>query len=470
MQNGYTQQETWFWKRVLFTSVPLIVLFSAFAEWVLTDSPHNPLAVFAASAIAFLFALAGIRFIPSWMAAWSRKPWLPERSEVGRRSARKSRMHPMLQLLFYLALFRVFLFFLAYLLSQLQLGYAGGLLDSLGIWNQLGTDSQHYLNIAENGYVSVGDDRLLIVFLPLYPVLVRLFSFLFGNYLTSGLFVSNVCWVFAAYLLYELALLDTDRRTALRSLKYLCILPASFLFSAPLSDSLFLLLSVGSVFAARKRIYPLASAIGFLAAFTRMPGILLFAPVCFELVGEVIRDLPAHRNDARWKVHMAINALSLLLIPAGFLAYLYVNYSVTGNALIFLTYQRDHWHQQLGWFFGSMATIVNNATTAFTGNTHMLWGLWIPNIVSLFASLGIVVAAQNKLRASNVAYFLVYYAVCMGATWLLSAPRYLTAAYPLALALGALTQKKWVDRLATGICIALFILYLLAFVNQWYVY
>ena len=470
MQNGYTQQETWFWKRVLFTSVPLIVLFSAFAEWVLTDSPHNPLAVFIASAIAFLFALAGIRFIPQWMAAWSKKPWLPERRDIGRRSARKSRMHPMLQLLLYLALFRVFLFFLAYLLAQSQQGYAGGLLDGLGIWNQLGTDSQHYLNIAENGYVSVGDDRLLIVFFPLYPVLVRLFSFLFGNYLTSGLFVSNVCWVFAAYLLYELALLDTDRKTALRSLKYLCILPASFLFSAPLSDSLFLLLSVGSVFAARKRLYPVAGAVGFLAAFTRMPGILLFAPVCFEFVGEVIRESPTHRNDARWKLHTALNALSLLLIPAGFLAYLYVNYSVTGNALIFLTYQREQWHQQLGWFFSSMATLINNATTAFSGNARMLWGLWIPNIVSLFASLGIVVAAQNKLRASNVAYFLLYYAVCMGATWLLSAPRYLTAAYPLALALGALTQKKWADRLATGICIVLFLLYLLAFVNQWYVY
>ena len=88
----------------------------------------------------------------------------------------------------------------------------------------------------------------------------------------------------------------------------------------------------------------------------------------------------------------------------------------------------------------------------------------------ILASLGIVLAAQQKLRASNVAYFIAYYAVCMGATWLLSAPRYLTAAYPLALALGALTEKKWADRLATGVCILLFVLYLIAFVNQWYVY
>ncbi len=470
MQNTTPKQDAWFWKRVLFTSVPLIVLFSAFAVWVLTRAPHHPLAVAAAAVSAFLFALLGIRFIPQWMAAWSRKPWLPARAQEGRRSARKQRMHPMVQLLFYLALFRVLLFVLAYLLSLLQKGYAGGLIDSLGIWNQLGTDSQHYLNIAQNGYVSSGDDRLLIVFLPLYPYIVRAVNYIFQNYLVSGLFVSNLCWVFAAYLFYDLALLDTDRRGALRALKYLCILPASFLFSAPLSDSLFLLLSVSCIYAVRKNAYLLAGAVGFLAAFTRMPGILLFAPACFELVGTIIREPDARRRDPRWKWRTTGKALSLLLIPAGFLLYLYVNYRVTGNATMFLTCQSEHWHQQLGWFFGTTATIVNSAAGSFADNTRMLWGLWIPNLVFLFASLGIVIAAQNKLRASNVAYFIAYYAVCMGATWLLSAPRYLTAAYPLALALGALTEKKSVDRIVTIVCCALFVLYLLAFVNQWYVY
>jgi uncharacterized protein YqfA (UPF0365 family) len=85
---------------------------------------------------AFLFALLGIRFIPQWMAAWSRKPWLPERRAEGRRSGRRSRMHPFLQLVLYLALFRVFIFVLAYLLTLLQGDYTGGLLNHIGIWNQ----------------------------------------------------------------------------------------------------------------------------------------------------------------------------------------------------------------------------------------------------------------------------------------------------------------------------------------------
>ena len=470
MQNSNNKQIVWFWKRVLFTAVPLILLFAAFAEWVLTDAPKDPIAILAAAGSAFLFALLGIRFVPQWMAAWSKKPWLPAREQEGKRSARKQRMHPMVQLLFYLALFRVLLFVLAYALSLVKQTYTGGLFDSLGLWNQLGTDSQHYLNIAQNGYVATGDDRLLIVFFPLYPYLVRGVHFLIDNYLVSGLIVSNLCWVFAAYLLYELALMDTDKKGALRALKYLCILPASFLFSAPLSDSLFLLLSVACVYAVRKSIYPVAGIIGFLAAFTRMPGILLFAPACFELVGTIIRERPLKGRDSVWRLKMTGNALSLLLIPAGLLLYFYINYRVTGSATMFLTYQRENWHQQLGWFFNTMATQVSNATGSFATDIPMLWGLWIPNILYLFASLGIVIAAQNKLRASNVAYFIAYYAVCMGATWLLSAPRYLTAAYPLALSLGAITEKKVADRIATAICIVLFVLYLLAYVNQWYVY
>ena len=100
----------------------------------------------------------------------------------------------------------------------------------------------------------------------------------------------------------------------------------------------------------------------------------------------------------------------------------------------------------------------------------MAFGLWLPNIVYTLASLGIVIAAQKRLRASNTAYFIAYFTVTMGATWLLSGPRYLTACYPLALSLAALTRKRWADILASGLCIVGLCYYLFAFVNQWYVY
>ena len=457
-------------KRVLFTAVPLLLLLFFFARWALLTPPETPAALIAAALLTFLVALCGIRVIPAWRAAWSRQIWLPARPAEGKRSGRPARLHPTLKILLWLTLYRLALFALVYAVVLHQDGYNGGIFDNLYLWNRVGSDSRHYLNIAENWYAVSGDDRLLLVFMPLYPIVVRAFHYIFDNYLISGLFVSHVCCVFAGYVFYELALLDHDRDTAMRSLKYLCILPASFLLSAPLSDSLFLLLSVSCVYMMRKDRYLLSGIYGGLAAFTRAPGILLFAPVCFELVGRVLRELPENRQNTKWAWGVIGRVAAMLLSPCGFLLYLGVNESVSGDPFMFLTYQREHWHQQMGWFFASAATQADSALTTFSDNREMVLGLWAPNLVYLFASLGLVTAAQNKLRASHVAYFILYYGVCMGATWLLSAPRYLTACYPLALSLGVLTRKKWADTAATLLCTGLLLYYLYAFVNQWYVY
>ncbi len=468
--NRQTDNHVYFWKRVLFTTVPFLLLLIFYTRWLLLSAPDQVWAKLAAAAITFLFIVCGIRFIPQWMNAWSTRPWLPIRPVEGKRSARVARMHPFFSIIFALCAFRLALFVMAYLMTFRGGAYTGGVFDTLSVWNAPGTDSRHFLNIAENWYTAVGDDRMLIVFFPLYPILVRIANYAFGSYLTSGLFVSNLCCVFAGYVFYELALLDTDRKTALRSLKYLCILPASFLLSAPLSDSLLLLLSVCCVYFTRRRSYALAGFMGFFAAFTRLPGVLLLVPMLMEYVGCIVREHPRHRNDRTWLWHTVGDGLAMLLVPAGFLLYLYVNYSVTGNALMFLTYQQAHWHQSLGWFFSTAATQLENFLTSLAENREMAFGLWLPNLVSLFASLGIVTAAQNKLRASNVAYFIAYFAVCMGATWLLSAPRYLTACFPLAMALGTLTEDRRADILATILCCMLLVLYMLAYVNQWYVY
>ena len=94
MNPSELRQDKQYWKRVLFTSVPLIVLFAVFARWVLVSAPSDPLAILAASASAFLFAWMGIRFIPQWMAAWSRAPVLPARPMEGKRSGRSANLHP----------------------------------------------------------------------------------------------------------------------------------------------------------------------------------------------------------------------------------------------------------------------------------------------------------------------------------------------------------------------------------------
>ena len=60
--------------------------------------------------------------------------------------------------------------------------------------------------------------------------------------------------------------------------------------------------------------------------------------------------------------------------------------------------------------------------------------------------------------------------VAIGATWLLSAPRYLIALIPLPLALARLTRRPAVDALVSLVSGLLYLLYLYAFVMRWQVW
>ena len=458
-------------ERTLFTAAPLVALLLFFIRWAVADAPQNIESLLLAAAVLFLFALLGIRFIPVWMRAWSGAPEIDAHASDGKRSNRPQVMHPFFKIVFGLLLYRIALLVVAYLIAFERGSFTGGIFDSLSLWNPGSLDSRHYLYIAENWYAAAGDARLLIVFFPLYPLLVRMLNPIFESYLVSGMFVSNLCAVFSGYLLYELALLDHDRYTAMRTVKYLCILPAAILFTAPMSDSLFLLLSILTVYFARRKRYPVAAAFGFLAAFSRLLGILLLVPVLFEFIADIVRDKKNGASGTPYSLACLANGLSLLLIPMGLGLYLYINYRVSGNAFQFMVYEREHWSQQLGWFFASTATQTDFLLSALEeGDLAQVVGLWLPNLVFALGSLGLLAAAVKKLRASHTAYFIIYYLFGMGATWLLSAPRYLTALYPVSLALGVITDKRWADALLTVLCIAGLLIYLYAFIQRWDVY
>ncbi len=97
-------------------------------------------------------------------------------------------------------------------------------------------------------------------------------------------------------------------------------------------------------------------------------------------------------------------------------------------------------------------------------------GLWLPNLLSIFSSMIIMVIAVKKIRPSYTAYFIAYYVVAIGATWLLSAPRYLLTLFPIHIGLASMSEKRWVNRLLIVICIIISVVYAYMFVNRWQVW
>jgi hypothetical protein len=153
-------------------------------------------------------------------------------------------------------------------------GSLGRALGGLARW-----DGVWYLSIARSGYDGVSS---LAAFFPLYPLSVRAAA---GGaqsgapLLLAAYAVSALSFVVALVLLHRLVSLELGERYARPVLLLVAFWPASFFFSAPYSESLFLALSVGTFYAARTQRWPLAACLCAAATATRPTGLLLLLPL-----------------------------------------------------------------------------------------------------------------------------------------------------------------------------------------------
>lgn len=443
----------------IISSAGLTVMLVAFALW-WTHTPGISAAgrVCALVSAGLMTALC-LRFVPVWLRFWSRGalPDHPPQSDDGpdpRAACVK---------IFFVLLFVDASVLLCVFLLRRLLGYGESFTQSLQFWTC--ADSIHYLDIARDWYLSEGEwDRLVqLVFLPGYPVAVRAMAAVVGDYLYAALLVSALSFAGAGCVLYRLLRLDFGHEGALRGLKYACVTPGAFFFTAPMSDGLFLLLSLACIYLARRRKWALSCLLGALSSFTRSLGLALFVPVLFEMVRGAARSgPPAARRAARF--------LLLPLIPAGFGGYCLINCLVAGNPFKYMEYQSVHWGQNLGFFFNTAAYQLDNAVSSFSRDIHVFLGLWLPNLLCSFCALGVICLCVKRLRASYTAYFIGYYIVAIGATWLLSAPRYLASLFPITAALACLGENRRSDLIFTLLLAAFWALYLTAFVLRWQVW
>lgn len=431
----------------------LAVLAALFVLWCARTPGLSVPGGIAAGCSAALFAAVGLRFVPAWVRFWQRGDDAPAVS-----AAEPAHMGA-----------RIFAMLLALDLALLLLtwgirtlaGQPETLTQALEFWRCL--DSRHYLDIARDGYLAAGDhDRVVqLVFLPGYPLVVRAVMLLVPSDICAGLLTSALCFAGAGCVVYRLLRLDLPHRDAVRALRFLVLAPGCFFFAAPMSESLFLLLTAAALYLARTRRPILGGLCGAGAAFTRSLGLLLFVPLLWELVHDAVQR---RRVDAR-------QVVGALLVTLGFAAYCYINWRVAGNPFQFLIYQREHWNQCTGLFFSTAAYQTDYLLRCLrSGSWRDALGLWLPNLIACFAALGLLAAAAPKLRASQTAWFLAYYIVAVGATWLLSAPRYLLVLLPVPLALAQCAQKRTADRILTTLSALAALGYLIAFALRWQVW
>src|SRR5215211_813239 len=158
-------------------------------------------------------------------------------------------------------------------------GIAHVLVDPLRTW-----DGLWYRLIALEGYDFAQANA---AFWPLFPWTMRGLSEITGMTVdTAGYLIANACFLAALVLLYRLILLDFDVRIARATLWAIALFPTALFFSAVYTESTFLMLLVGSLYAARRGNWWVAGLVGALAALTRSYGVFLVAPLAVLFIQE----------------------------------------------------------------------------------------------------------------------------------------------------------------------------------------
>lgn len=321
---------------------------------------------------------------------------------------------------------------------------------SLSLWAHW--DGVWYSQIAVEGYAGRGEYST--GFFPLYPLLVRSFAEMFGGPLTLGaisfwgMLLSLLLLPFGLYFVYRIAEDGWSREVARRSVLILAFFPTSFFLNAAYTESLFLTLSAGALWAVRvRKDMLLACVFAALAAATRNVGIFLVAPLAIEWMRGI--------RDHRW------NGAYVVLVPSGLLSYMgYLAYRF-GDPLLFNAVQEEHWHRTLTdplTLFRNVSVesyeglrsmfappvLAETAVEGTLGRIHE--GIDAYNLLFLILAAILLVLGTRTLPLSMSVYaFLITIPTAFVGTPsnpLMGFPRYLLVAFPLFIVLGILLENR----------------------------
>lgn len=291
------------------------------------------------------------------------------------------------------------------------------------------TDAIHYLYLAEHGYQSSGEKANLIVFYPLYPLLIWLFKLILGSYVAAGLFVSWACWGGACVSMLELAAHRYDRPRAALAASLLALYPFSFFSMGVFTESVFLLLSAQCLLRIEKRQWLAVGLLGCLAALCRTQGVLLILPAVYVW-------LLARKNKK-----LDLKSLYLLLIPVGFGGYLLLNKIVAGHWTAYVAYQKaPPWYQSARWISANLIQQYGMAQQ-YPGLARFIY---VPELVLYFIVMGLLFYGLLSVAPVHVLlYGGAYLGISYLSSWLISGPRYQFGCLPLFLLLARPTSRMW---------------------------
>ena len=295
----------------------------------------------------------------------------------------------------------------------------------LEIWNRW--DALNYQKLAQFGYSATGERQPLLVFYPLYPWTVRLVAFVTRDYLVSAFIVSTLASLVAAVVLLRLVELDYSKELAQRAVWFLFIFPTSYFLHIGYTESLFLMLVLTCVFAARKQRWLLAGLFGALACLTRANGVVLVPVLMAEAANQ-------YWTTRRWQWQW----LWIGVAGFGFAGYLLLNKHVTGDAFAFTSYMQQFFGKSLSppW------TGIDNAIGSLSRDPAEAEMIGTQEVLFIALGLACTVVSWVKLRPAYSVWMTGNWLLFVSVSFVLSVPRYTLTMFPIYILFSMLAARR----------------------------
>jgi len=307
-------------------------------------------------------------------------------------------------------------------------------------------DSVWYMGIAEHGYDKYQMDEkhptANWVFFPLFPMIVAGFAYIFrADVLTVGTILSNLFLFVSLFYVYGLCRLKKiQEEYAQMAIVFLLIFPTSIFYAIPYTESLFLMLSIMSVYYSMKGKYFIAFLLGGFSSITRNIGFINIAFTAGTILAEKgIRGL-------KWRdLKLAGYALLSAIPLTSFLIYMKI---LTGDFLAPLHEQSINWFRKATIPFSNYYHYL--LKPYFSGNGGWENGFisfWIINSVLLVFVLYLILNWRQMLKDKHKLVFFIYGLGLMlipfaSAEFLQSMPRYVMVSFPFYIYLVEMFQKR----------------------------
>jgi Gpi18-like mannosyltransferase len=294
-------------------------------------------------------------------------------------------------------------------------------------------DSHHYIFLSQHGYQSTGEGVEFIVFPPFYPLLIYLFTFIFGNPYLASLVISNVSSIIG-HAAFAMFLLESGfhKRKVWKIMILLFLTPISIYFNMIYTEGIFLASTGLFLYFLEKRYYSLAVIAGFCAALTRSLGVFCLIPYLAHCIEHKV-----------WQTRKDV-LIQALIIPMGTLIYLAINVWLFNDPFYYNVFMKNIWNKELvnpltQYIYNIESTARGDWIDSITIYTDQAATLILPIVVILYVVS--MLHKQKRISYGLLSWSVAQWIVIASQSFWLSNTRYISLVLPFYIMLEEIVGK-----------------------------